>query len=266
MGTALVTGGTGGIGYHTALGIAATGSRVVVTGRDRARGRAVAAAHDALTFIPADHATVHGNEELAQAVGAVDLLVNNVGGIYGERWETTDGYEGTLAMNLIGPAALTAALRPTRIVNVMSGAAFMWNGDPFADLHSRNGYVGIHAYVRAKFLNACWTAALARAGVRANAVNPGRAWTPSTQAMTPDTVPAWRDTWDEVRADYLASPAEDAARSSIWMATAPEAAELRGAFAGPDARLAPFPPEADDEALGQRILAMLDELIVNARV
>jgi NAD(P)-dependent dehydrogenase (short-subunit alcohol dehydrogenase family) len=41
--TVLVTGGTGGIGEQTALGLAKMGARVLVTGRDRARSDAVVA-------------------------------------------------------------------------------------------------------------------------------------------------------------------------------------------------------------------------------
>ena len=42
--TAIITGGTGGIGIHTAIGIAKTGARVIVTGRSRDRVRLLAAA------------------------------------------------------------------------------------------------------------------------------------------------------------------------------------------------------------------------------
>jgi hypothetical protein len=62
-----------------------------------------------VTFLKADHATAAGNRRLAEQVRAAfpDLngLVNNVGGLYPTRWETTDGYEATLAMNFVGPLA-----------------------------------------------------------------------------------------------------------------------------------------------------------------
>lgn len=42
--TVLITGGTGGIGRASAIGLAAMGARVGITGRDRARAEEAAAA------------------------------------------------------------------------------------------------------------------------------------------------------------------------------------------------------------------------------
>jgi NAD(P)-dependent dehydrogenase (short-subunit alcohol dehydrogenase family) len=120
--TVLVTGATGGIGLHTAQALAGTVAHVIITGRATARGRAAAAVinadqgHRSATFFPADHSTVHGNLGLAGRVRAefagLDVLVNNVGGLYETRHETADGYEATLPMNFVGPFALTAQLLP----------------------------------------------------------------------------------------------------------------------------------------------------------
>jgi len=38
--TVVITGGTGGIGFHSALGIARSGARVIITGRNAERGEA----------------------------------------------------------------------------------------------------------------------------------------------------------------------------------------------------------------------------------
>jgi NAD(P)-dependent dehydrogenase (short-subunit alcohol dehydrogenase family) len=118
--TVLVTGATAGIGFATAAGLARLGHRILVTGRDEERGRAAAdelrgrSRTGDVRFLRADHSSVGGNLELAATVGEqverLDMLVNNVGCIYSDRWQTADGYEGTLAMNFVGPVTLTREL------------------------------------------------------------------------------------------------------------------------------------------------------------
>ena len=249
---ALVTGATAGIGFHTAQALVTLGARVVVTGRDTARGQAAARQlagrgwHDQVRFIAADHSTVADNqalaEQLARELDHLDVLVNNVGGSpSGQRRETPDGYETTLAVNFVGPAALTTGLlpllrqsAPARVVTVVSSAHTMWKRDPFEDLHARQRYVGIDAYARAKLLSLLWTLALARrlegSGVVVNATNPGMAWTPGTQALTPRAVPAWRLVSPLVRWVQRRASAEAAARSSVFLASAEEAAAITGRY------------------------------------
>lgn len=250
--TVLVTGGTAGIGLATATVLATQGAQVLVTGRNRQRGDAAVVAlrrqagHGRVHFLAADHATVGGNHTLARQVlagfGRLDVLVNNVGGLpHAQRQQTADGYEAGLAVNFIGPAAVTAVLlpllrasAPARVVNVVSSAYRMWKRDPFEDLQAQQGYVGITAHGHAKLLNLLWTLALARrldgAGVVVNATNPGMAWTPGTQALTRDAVPAWRLIWPLVRSmQRRASPAS-AARSSIFLASSEAAGSITGQF------------------------------------
>lgn len=81
--TALITGSTAGIGYGIAAGLAATGARVLVNGRNadkvadavagitRAGGKAAAA--------PGDVSTAEGCAALVKANPDVDILVNNAG-------------------------------------------------------------------------------------------------------------------------------------------------------------------------------------------
>ena len=86
----LVTGGTGGIGKATAIGLAALGARVGITGRNLARTGHVAAEIRAASGNPAvdpfaaDMSTQAEVRRLAVAVldayPRLDVLVNNVGG------------------------------------------------------------------------------------------------------------------------------------------------------------------------------------------
>jgi NAD(P)-dependent dehydrogenase (short-subunit alcohol dehydrogenase family) len=279
--TVLVTGATAGIGFATAAGLARLGHMVLVTGRDEERGRAAAEelrgrsrtgdAH----FLRADHSSVGGNLELAATVGErverLDVLVNNVGGIYSDRWETADGYEGTLAMNFVGPVALTRALLPLlrqggRCLNVVSSAFTMFKGDPFRDLHSLEAYVGIDAYARAKLLNVVWTQALAEreCGLTVYLVNPGMAWTPSLEQLERRAVPAWRFVWPLVRwFQRRASPAK-AARAPIHVASAAGLTEPSGTYFNEKGEPESLPDSATNPPTIQRAWALGETLGANA--
>jgi NAD(P)-dependent dehydrogenase (short-subunit alcohol dehydrogenase family) len=278
----LVTGATAGIGFAIAAGLSRLGHTIVVTGRDEERGRSAA---DELRgqqrggdvrFLRADHSSVGGNLELAatlaEQIKRLDVLVNNVGGIYSERWETADGYERTLAMNFVGPAALTRSLLPLirprggRCVNIVSSAFAMFKGDPFADLHSRENYVGIDAYARAKLLNVLWTQALAEQEPQLGVylVNPGMAWTPSIAHLERKAVPAWRLVWPLVRLfQRRASPAK-AATAPTRLAIATDLPEPSGTYYNEKARPEQLPETATDPESGSRAWALGETLAAMA--
>jgi NAD(P)-dependent dehydrogenase (short-subunit alcohol dehydrogenase family) len=280
--TVVVTGATAGIGFAIATGLARLGHTIIVTGRDQERGRRAA---DELRgqrrggdvrFLRADHSSVGGNLELAamliEQVEGLDVLVNNVGGIYSERWETADGYEGTLAMNFVGPAALTRALLPlirqpgARCVNVVSSAFAMFDGDPFADLHSGESYVGIDAYGRAKLLNVLWAQALAEHEPELGVylVNPGMAWTPSLERLERGAVPAWRFVWPLVRLfQRRASPAK-AATAPIRLASATNLPEPSGTYYNEKRRPEPLPDPATHPGSVGRAWALGETLATTA--
>lgn len=250
--TVLITGATSGIGFYTAQALMSKGARVLVTGRDEERGHEAVgelrrrAGHDRVHFFAVDHSTVGGNHNLAERVSKeferLDVLVNNVGGLYNDRRETNDGYEATLAMDLVGPFALTEALlpalrrsAPARIVNVASAGHAMWKDDPFADLQSEESYRGFEAYARSKLLKILWTFALARrlegSGVVANATNPGMAWTSGTEGIARRSMPALqRLFWPVFRRIQRRGSAEKAAHSSVFLASSPEAASVTGRY------------------------------------
>lgn len=248
---AVVTGGTDGIGFHVAMGLAARGAEITVTGRDALRGtRAVGeirrqARTERVAFVQVDHLSVAANQrfvaQLAESVEALDILVNNVGRVFATRQETDDGYEASLALCLVGPAALTEAALPlltrrpgARIVNMSSSAYKMWHHDLFEDIHSERNYVGIQAHAHAKVLNLVWTFALAERlrahQVAVNATNPGAAWTPGTAQLTPDAVPAWRYVWPLVRFFQRRGSPTKAAEAPLWVLDASASMGLTGAY------------------------------------
>src|ERR1035438_10346204 len=156
--TVLVTGGTGGIGRATAIGLASMGARVGLTGRDIARTRAAAAevatasGNPAVDPFPADMSSQAEVRRLAGEVLAayprLDVLVNSVGGFWPPRRLTDDGLERTFAVNHLAPFLLTGRLTasaPARIVTVSSGAQTTGKID-FGDLQGERRYSGQRAY------------------------------------------------------------------------------------------------------------------------
>jgi NAD(P)-dependent dehydrogenase (short-subunit alcohol dehydrogenase family) len=249
--TVLVTGGTGGIGYQTARALARRGARLVITGRDADAGERAAAAirrdsgQGSVSFLPADHATVAGNRQLAEQIRVnfpdLNVLVNNVGELYGTRWETADGYETTLAMNFLGPFTLTYELlsllqanAPARCINVVSAAFRMCKGDPFQDLQSTRRFVSGDAYARAKLLNVLFSLAMARwitaEQVTVNLIHPGTAWTQMTRSTTSQTIPAFRFAWPLLRLRQRIGSPEQAGRRVAALVASPQAGAATGQY------------------------------------
>ena len=117
--TVLVTGGTGGIGKATAVGLAAMGAHVAITGRDPDRAAAAAAeiravAGATVEVFVADLSSQSQVRSVAEQVlkrlPSIDVLVNNVGGFWATRHVTADGLERTFALNHLAPFLLTNLL------------------------------------------------------------------------------------------------------------------------------------------------------------
>lgn len=164
--TILVTGASDGIGAVAAVRLAERGHRVLVTGRDRARTEAVAAAVGGDAFV-ADLARLDDVRALAADVlaatgGTLDVLVSNAGGILGPRRLTVDGNEATMQVNHLAPFLLTHlladALRAGAGIVVQTASdAHRWGRIPVtatgADLMLRRGYSPARAYGNAKLAN-----------------------------------------------------------------------------------------------------------------
>jgi retinol dehydrogenase 14 len=190
--TVLVTGGTGGIGHATAVGLARMGANVAITGRDAARSEQAANEIRAATGVRVD--VFLGDmsaqtevrrvaDEVLDRLPRIDVLVNNVGGYWNTRHLTVDGLERTFAVNQLAPFLLTALLLPrlrrnshARVVTVASHAHARGQID-FEDLQGERGYSGARAYHQSKLANVLFTYELARrlrgSTVTANAVHPG---------------------------------------------------------------------------------------------
>ncbi|MFJ1756115.1 SDR family NAD(P)-dependent oxidoreductase [Kitasatospora sp. NPDC088134] len=273
--TAVVTGGTGGIGLETAIGLAAAGYAVTVVGRDAERGaRAVeridaGAAAGPARFLAADLGSLDRVRALAGRLAAehaasgepLTVLVNNVGAMFPRR-RTLDGVEASFVVNHLSPYLLTELLLPTltagapsRIVNVTSGAVGVAKR-VFDGVEPPGGYYGFHHYGRAKLANLAYTLELAArldgTGVSVFAADPGGAATGMTDGTMTDpriVSPALRLLWPLVRRRFARStsgPASAAARSSIAAATDAALEGRTGLVIGPRAEpVAPFRAATD---------------------
>lgn len=172
--TALVTGGTAGIGREVARLFAAAGADVVITGRGAERGEAAAAALGArVRFVAADLSDLASVHALAERCGDVDILVNNAASFPGALTVDQDltSFERTFDTNVRGAYFLVAALVPGMlrrgtgsIVNVTSMVAS--KGVPGASTYSASK-------AALESLTRSWAAEFGGSGVRVNAVAPG---------------------------------------------------------------------------------------------
>jgi NAD(P)-dependent dehydrogenase (short-subunit alcohol dehydrogenase family) len=190
--TALVTGSTDGVGRVVAKRLGADGWRVLVHGRDRARGEQVVAeikaAGGSSEFLQADLSSLAEVRGLAdavqQATKRLDLLINNAGigsgGPQGVRQTSADGYELRFAVNYLSGFLLTHLLlplikksAPARIVNVSSLGQ---QAIDFEDVMLTRDYSGMRAYRQSKLAQILFTVDLAPdldgGGVTVNALHP----------------------------------------------------------------------------------------------
>ncbi|WP_305786045.1 SDR family NAD(P)-dependent oxidoreductase [Symbioplanes lichenis] len=178
--TALVTGGSSGIGRAMAAALHGAGASVILVAR---RPEPLAAVADELsaTFLTADLADRDDVARVAAAADKVDILVNaaavNVRPPLDEL--TTADWDLTLAANLTAPFLLGQAFGPAmaargwgRIINVVSQQAFRAYGNSGAYGAAKAGLVGL-----TRSQAEAWSAR----GVTSNAVAPGVVRTPLTE-------------------------------------------------------------------------------------
>lgn len=191
--TAVITGGSSGIGKATAAALAARGARVVLAVRDQARGRAAAAELGALAESrPLDLGSLASVREFARDLdGPIDYLINNAGAMTDSRRHTTDGFERQFGVNHLGHFALTNLLLRQvtgRVVTVTSSNYRNAHLDVDDLQWERRPYRPFGAYGQTKLANLLFTRELQRrleqAGspVRATAAHPG--WAATGFAMT----------------------------------------------------------------------------------
>lgn len=187
--TALVTGATSGIGREIARQLVALGWTVLIGARDGDRGKQTVDEIGGRRF-PLDVTDTAGVAAAAEAVGDLDVLINNAGISLDTEAVVSDVdidvFRRTYETNVFGVVTVTNAFLPTlrrsaraRIVNLSSGTgslAWSTNPNPQFDFHAAGAGRGA-AYRSSKTaLNALtvfYAHALADDGIKVNALAPG---------------------------------------------------------------------------------------------
>lgn len=284
---AVVTGANSGLGFETALALAAHGAEVTLAVRDTTKGEA--AAEQIRSRVPQaslevrrlDLADLASIDEFAwlwreSHPDGLDLLINNAGIMAIPRRETADGFEMQLGTNHLGHFALTGrlleAIRPEgRIVTVSSQAHRMGRMD-FDDLMGERKYGAWRAYGQSKLANLLFMRGLAerleRAGstVASVAAHPGYAST-HLQAVGPEMRgQGWMTKVMGGVNKVMAQSAAMGALPTLYAATFP--AIRSGDYVGPDGfgeqrghpKLVGMTPSARDDAAADRLWTVSEDL------
>jgi NAD(P)-dependent dehydrogenase (short-subunit alcohol dehydrogenase family) len=262
----VITGATSGIGLVAAERLAALGARLILVGRDKARGDAALARIHAgvpgasLAIRYADLSRLSEMKRLATEIAAaeprLDVLVNNAGAMFTSRGVTADGLERTFALNHMAYFVLAeclkerlAAAAPARIVNVASEAHRGSRLD-FGDLQAAKGYRGFRVYGRSKLCNILFTRELARrlegTGITVNCLHPG-----FVASRFGDNNPGLFRLGLGFAKSFFAIPPERGAETVVYLASSPEVDGVTGGYFDKCRPRLPSPEAQDDAAAGR---------------
>ncbi len=284
---AIVTGANSGLGFETAVALAAHGAEVTLAVRDTIKGDA--AAEQIRTRAPQaqvevrrlDLADLASVDEFAWLwreahLEGLDLLINNAGIMAIPRRETADGFEMQLGTNHLGHFALTGrlleAIRPGGRIVTVSSQAHRMGKIAFEDLMGQRKYGAWRAYGQSKIANLLFMRSLAerleRAGstVMSVAAHPGYAST-HLQAVGPEMRgQGWMNTVMGGLNKVLAQSAAMGALPTLYAATFP--AIRSGDYIGPDGfgeqrghpKLVGMTESARDDAVADRLWSVSEDL------
>ncbi|XPP27735.1 MAG: SDR family NAD(P)-dependent oxidoreductase [Leucobacter sp.] len=267
--TALVTGGSDGIGWEIARALAAGGARVLLPVRSREKGERAAerireqVPEARLHLLDLDLTSLESVVSLTGALRdagePIEFLVLNAGAVLlgeGARQVTPDGFERTFQTNFLGHFALTLGILPlleagrARIAVQCSTAASRARID-WGDLQGVRRYGPFRAYRASKLALGLFGVELARRSAAAGwgltvqlchpGIAPGSGIAPAIRSLLPEEIVHWATR-------RLGNPPELAASTALAALSAgptplPRMYAPSGPFgiAGPPRERDPFP-------------------------
>lgn len=233
--TTVITGATSGIGRETAFALAKQDHAVWLLVRNVMKGERLkdeivsATGNQDVHVIKCDLADLQSvreaADELKTKLDAVNVLINNAGGMFAERAQNKDGYEMTFVTNHLGHFLFTLCMIPllekgrARVINV-SSEAYKWGDADFDDIQwQQHKYNASKAYGRSKLFNLYFTKALAEKyadkGITSFALHPGVVRTEFGASAK-----GFFKILMFIARPFMISP-QKGAQTSIWLATEP---------------------------------------------
>ena len=272
-----MTGASSGIGRETARVLAGMGANVLTASRNLPAQQSLR--DEILKVHPAAKVACavvdlsnlgdlrRFADSLLQRGECFDVLINNAGAFRMKREITSEGHETTFTVNVLAPFLLTHLLLPlldsdppSRIVNVSSDALFHARLK-LDDLELRRGYRGFRAYGASKLAMLLLALEMAERFSRRLA-NP-----PTVNSLHPGHVatgiwsgPGLLMAMARAVAKKVALSPEEGARTSVYLASAPEVSSITGGyFDGTSTK--DVPAVAQDHEVKTRLWQRVSEMV-----
>src|SRR3954468_1550605 len=215
--TALVTGGSTGIGLATAVRLAAEGAHVFITGRRKTElDAALEVIGPAATAVTGDISNLADLDRLYETVRSrgrgLDVLFANasVASLVPLEQVTEEHFDTLFGINVRG--MLFTVQKALPLLN--DGASVILNGSTNVDVGDEA--LGVYAATKAatRSFSRTWANELKGRGIRVNTVTPGPTATPALSALTPEPERFQRQLATRVPLGRLGRPEEIAAAVS----------------------------------------------------
>lgn len=272
----LITGGTDGIGKAAVVEFAQRGARITIVGRNKDKTEQVikeicsTTQNNQIDYMLCDLSCLAEVKRMALHVKSnhdrLDLLINNAGATFKKTVLGHDGYELTFTLNHLSHFLLTTTLldliRDTSDARVISTSSSM---QARGKIDINNVAFNIHqsgpaAYATSKLANVLFTKELQNrlkgTSAVANCFEPGMVKTQfggfgSDQGILLNLIYAL--------AKPFAITPEKGADSLVWLATAPEAGQLKGQYVSKRKPIQPS-QQARDESLAYSFWQLSEHL------